>query len=299
MTLGAKRSAGKNAGFKDQNGGKQMLSVNTNYGAMVALQNLSKTNSELATTQNAVNTGLRISGPKDNGAIYAIAQGMRADVAAYKSVTDSLNRGISAVDTAVAAGQSLSDLLTEMKAKALAAADSSIDTNARESYNADFTALRDQITKIVTNAEFDGTNMIKASGNSVYALANVSGSSLVTVAAQSLALGGANMGTTFTAAVTISTKAKASTMVGTIDTAISNLNLALAKLGTGAKKLQLQKDFVSRLSDELTNGIGNLVDADLATESARLQSLQTKQQLGIQALSIANQAPSALLGLFR
>jgi flagellin len=275
----------------------KMLSVNTNYGAMVALQNLNATNKMLASTQNAVNTGLKVSGPKDNGAIYAIAQGMRADVAGYKAVTDSLNRAISVTDTAVSAGEAISDLLTEMKEKALAASDSAIDSNAREAYNEDFVALRNQISEILEAAEFDGTNLIDGSTASIRALANVDAGSVLTVTAQSLSLGGSNI--SVAADDTISSQANASAMVSTISTSIDNLNLALSKLGTASKKLEIQKSFVGKLADELERGIGNLVDADMATESAKLQALQTKQQLGIQALSIANQAPSAVLGLFR
>jgi flagellin len=274
-----------------------MLSVNTNYGAMVALQNLNKTNQDMAGVQSAINTGLKVAGPKDNGAIFAIAQGMRADVMSYNAVTNSLNRAISAVDTAVAAGQAISDLLTEMKEKALAASDTSIDQNSREAYNADFEALRDQIGKVLENSEFDGINLLDGSTAEVRALANAEGSKYVSVAAQSMSLGGAIL--TVTATATISTQVNASAMIATLDASIDQVNLALSKLGTGSKKLTIHKTFVDKLSDELDRGIGNLVDADMATESARLQSLQTKQQLGVQALSIANQAPQAVLSLFR
>jgi flagellin len=274
-----------------------MLSVNTNYGAMVALQNLNKTNMDMAGVQSAINTGLKVAGPKDNGAIFAIAQGMRADVMSYNAVTNSLNRAISAVDTAVAAGQAISDLLTEMKEKALAASDTSLDQNSREAYNADFAALRDQIGKILENAEFDGINLLDGSTAEVRALANAEGNNYVTVQAQSMSLGGSIL--TVTATATISSQANASAMITTLETSINQVNLALSKLGTGSKKLTIHKTFVDKLSDELDRGIGNLVDADMATESARLQSLQTKQQLGVQALSIANQAPQAVLSLFR
>lgn len=273
------------------------LSVNTNYGAMVALQNLNATSQALSRTQNAINTGLKVAGPKDNGAIFAVAQGMRADVAGYKAVTDSLNRAISVTDTAVAAGQAIGDLLSEMKEKALAASDSSLDQNSREAYNADFTALMGQITKIVDNSAFDGINLINGSTTKIAALANITAGNVLTVAAQSLKVSGSIV--TLRNTNTISTKAKASAMIATINTSIDNLNLALSKLGTGSKKLDIHRTFVGKLSDELSKGVGNLVDADLAKESAMLQSLQTKQQLGVQALSIANQAPSAVLSLFR
>ncbi|MCE9524248.1 MAG: flagellin [Alphaproteobacteria bacterium] len=274
-----------------------MISVNTNYGAMIALQNLNQTNKDLAGVQNHINTGLKIAGPKDNGAIWAIAQNMRMDVQALGAVTQSLNRAMSVADTAVAAGTTISDLLKEMKEKALAAKDPSIDANARAAYDADFTALRDQITKTIQNSGFDGSNLLDGSVTDIHALANADGNSYITVATRNLSLGGAIVSLTATA--TISTAVNASTMISTIEASLNALNLALSQLGTDAKKVDLHKTFIAKLSDELEHGIGNLVDADLAKESAKLQSLQTKQQLGIQALSIANAAPQAILSLFR
>jgi flagellin len=274
-----------------------MLSVNTNYGAMIALQNLNKTNSELDTVQNHINTGLKIAGPKDNGAVWAIAQNMRMDVQAYNAVTQSLNRTLSVVDTSLAAGTTISDLLKEMKEKALAARDPTIDANSREAYNADFVALRDQITKTLDNASFDGTNLLDGSTSQVMALANAEGDGFITVTARDLSLSSTIVSLASTA--TISTATKASSAISTIENSLNALNLALSQLGTDAKKLGMHKSFVAKLSDELNTGIGNLVDADLAKESAKLQALQTKQQLGIQALSIANSAPQSILSLFR
>jgi len=293
----AKRSARQNATKRPERREIPMaISVNTNYGAMVALQNLNATTKQLEITQQRINTGLKIAGPKDNGAIFAIAQGMRSDVQNFNSVTNSLNRAISVVDTGVAAGTAVSDLLKEMKEKALAAKDTAIDANARAAYNAEFVALRDQITKTLSNATFDGSTLVTGSTN-ITALANADGTSAITATARNMSLGGSIV--SVAAAGNVSTQTAASTMVATIETSLNALNLALAQLGTDSKKLAIHKDFVSKLSDELQNGIGNLVDADVAVESARLQSLQTKQQLGISALSIANQAPTVLLSLFR
>ena len=274
-----------------------MLSVNTNYGAYVALQNLNATNKALSETQNRINTGLKVAGPKDNGAVFAVAEGLRADIQSLGSVTNSLDRSTSVVDTAVAAGQAVSDLLKEMKEKALAAKDASIDSNTRAAYNEDFVALRDQITKILDNAVFDGANIVNGDTSQISALANAAGDSFLTVAAQDLSLSGSIVSLASTA--TISTATKASSAISTIESSIDALGLALANLGTDSKKLSVHKSFMNKLADELKNGLGNLVDADLAVESAKLQALQTKQQLGIQALSIANQAPSTLLALFR
>ena len=274
-----------------------MLSVNTNTGAMVALQYLSQTQAALSQSQSAINTGLKVSGAKDNGAIYAIAQNMRGNVAGFAAVTDSLNRGMSSVDVAMSAGQGISDLLVLMKQKALSAADASLDTASRQAMNQDFVALRDQITTIVKNAVFNGFNLVDGSTNQITAMASSDGTRKITVSAQKLSLSSTIV--TVKTTGTISTSAKASTMVATVQASLTNVNSALAKLSAGSKKFSIQLDFAQKLSDTLTAGIGSLVDANMAQESARLTALQTKQQLGVQALSIANQAPQIILSLFR
>jgi flagellin len=274
-----------------------MNSVNTNVGAMVALQNLNNTNNQLSVVQGRINTGLKVASAKDNGATWAIAQGQRATSASLNSVKDSLQRSQSTIDVAIAGGESVSDLLTQMKEKALAASESTLDTASRAALNEDFKSLRDQISKAVTNADFNGSNMIKSGGATLAALANASGSSAITVAAQDLSLGGAKV--TVSATATIGTATLATAMIATLQTSIDNVSAALAKLGTGSKALQSHLTFIGKLQDTIDAGVGNLVDADLAKESARLQALQTKQQLGIQALSIANSSTSSLLGLFR
>ena len=272
-------------------------SVNTNAGAMIALQNLNQTNSELNTVQGRINTGKKVASSKDNGAIWAIAQNQRGTSNSLNAVRDSLQRAQSTVDVAIAGGETVSDLLLQMKEKALAASDTTLDSTSRSALSEDFKALRDQVAKAVTNADFNGANMIKASGTTIAALANADGSSKITVAAQSLALGGANV--TVAATASLSTATIANTMIATVTTSITNVSTALAKLGTGSKALGTHLSFVDKLQDTMDAGIGNLVDADLAKESAKLQSLQTKQQLGVQALSIANGSSSMLLGLFR
>ena len=275
-----------------------MATINTNPGAMIALQNLNKTNMDLQQVQQRINTGLAVSSAKDNGGVYAIAQGMRADVGGYKAVSQSLDLAQSSVDVALAAGEAISDLMIEMKEKALAGADSSLDTASRSALNEDFKALRDQVTTIVSNAEFNGTNLIDGSNTAgLSALANADGSNTLDIDDENLSLGGSIV--TLAATASFGTAAAASTAAATIETSLDNLKSSLARLGTGSKSLEVHKTFVGKLSDALEKGIGNLVDADLAKESARLQSLQVKQQLGIQALSIANSAPSTILGYFR
>jgi flagellin len=274
-----------------------MLSVNTNANAMTALQYLSKTQAQMSATQTAISTGYKVASAKDDGAAYAIAQNMRGNVAAYGAVTDSLNRGMSAVDVAMSAGQSISDLLVQMKAKALSAADTSLDTASRQALNNDFTALRDQITTITKNAVFNGFNLVDGSTTQITAMASTDGSRKITVDAQNMKLSGSIV--TVGKAGVVSTAAKASSMVATVQASLTNVNSALAKLSSGAKKYSIQIDFAQKLSDTLSTGIGNLVDANLASESAKLTSLQTKQQLGVQALSIANSGPQVILSLFQ
>ena len=272
------------------------FSVNTNTGALTALQYLSATQSQLNATQSHINSGLKVASARDDGSVFAIAQNQRGAVAGYSAVQDSLSRASSAVDVALSAGQSISDLLIQLKTKALSAADASLDTASRQAMNQDFVALRDQISTIVKNASFNGFNLVDGSTTQITALASADGSRRITTAAQNMKLSGSIVTVKTTA--TISTQAKASTLVATIQTSLTNVNSALAKLSSGVKKFSIQATFSQKLSDTLTAGIGQLVDANMAQESAMLQSLQVKQQLGVQALSIANQAPQTILSLF-
>ncbi len=272
-------------------------SINTNLSAMTALSNLMNTQSQLASTQNIISTGKKINTAKDNGAVWSIANTMQGKVTSLDSVKDSLNRAQSTIDVAMSAGQQVSDLLTQMKAKALAAADSSLDTTSRTALNEDFKSLRDQIKNVVANADFNGINMVKSAGTTLSALANDKGTSKITVLAQDLSLGGGNV--TLSATASFATAGAASAYIATIDTDLTNVNTSLTKLGTGSNALSSHLKFVGSLQNSLTTGISNLVDADMASESATLQALQTKQQLGVQALSIANQSTSIMLSLFR
>lgn len=274
-----------------------VMSVNTNVGAQVALQNLNTTNAQLAITQNRINTGKSVSTAKDNGAIWAIAQGQRADIGALGAVKQSLDRGVASVDVALAAGETVSDLLLQMKEKALAATDASLKTAARAALNEDFKALRDQIASVTSNADFNGINLLKTGATGFQALANAQGTATLTVSGEVMALGSANVSVATTQSIDTLTKATAS--LTAVSNSIDAVSGALARLGTKSKALSTHLTFVGKLSDALEAGVGNLVDADLAKESAKLQALQTKQQLGIQALGIANQTPQLIMSLFR
>lgn len=274
-----------------------VMSVNTNVGAMIALQNLNATNAQLATTQNRINTGKSVATAKDNGAIWAIAQGQRAEIGALTAVKQSLDRGVAAVDVALAAGETVSDLLLQMKEKALAATDASLTTSARSALNEDFKALRDQIASVTSNAEFNGINLLETGATGFQALANAQGTSTLTVGAEVMALGSTTVSVATTQSIDTLTRATAS--LTAVTNSIDAVSGALARLGTKSKALSTHITFVGKLSDALESGVGNLVDADLAKESAKLQALQTKQQLGVQALGIANQTPQLVLSLFR
>ena len=171
-----------------------MLSVNTNVGALIALENLNNTSAQLQQAQNIVSTGLAVASAKDDGAIWAIAQNERATDSSLDAVKQSLQRGQSIIDVANSAGSTISDLLTQMKEKALAASDTSLDAASKAALNTDFKALRDQITKVVTNADFNGTNILNGSVTNITSLANANGTSVLTTAAQNLSLGGAEAG---------------------------------------------------------------------------------------------------------
>jgi len=268
-------------------------SINTNPGALIALQNLNATNTELSTTQGRINTGKKIASAKDNGAIWSMAKMQSASSSSLNAVKDSLQRGQSTIDVALAAGDTITDLLMKMKEKALAASDTSLNTASFNALLTDFTSLRDQITKAVDNAKFNGVSLVDAQTNQLVFLANSDGGSF-TVSAQDLSLSGLGL-----AAATFTDAASASAMIAKMTDALQTATNKLSALGTSSTGLDTHLTFIGKLQDSLDAGVGNLVDADLAKESAKLQSLQTKQQLGVQALSIANQSPQSILSLFK
>jgi flagellin len=395
-----------------------MTSVNTNYGALIALQSLNQTNKDLAEVQNRINTGLKVATAKDNGAVYAIAQQQRARVSSLDAVMSGIDRATSTIDVALSAGSAISDLLNQLKEKAVAAQATDLSSDQRSALQADFDALRNQINQIANASTFNGVNLVAAGGSNMSVLTsdlagattgrqitstavagtvpalsayivgngsvaaaddptfNINGVAIGTVditatmtvadylSAVSTATGGrvsasydqttgtftyvapeatassdltiTTTGTALswlgeggtaaaassapvtqtvtdldftvdgagalasvTSALSLSNSTNAQAAASAIDTASALLNKQLASLGSSGKALDVQKTFLGKLSDSITNGIGNLVDADLAKESARLQALQVKQQLGAQALSIANSAPSIVLSFFR
>ena len=273
-------------------------SVHTNAAAAIALQNLTQTNERLGNVQNRVSTGLKVQGAKDNAAIWAIAQGQRADIGALSAVKQSLDRATSIADVALSAGESVSDLLNQLKEKVVAAKDQSLKTQSRKLLDADFKALLRAIKSAVDNASFDGGNLLNGTlTNGIKFLANADASAFVTLSGKNLSLGGSIL--ELSLSDSLLTMTGATTALNKLDDSITQLNAALGELGAQAKQISAHNTFVSKLMDTLESGVGNLVDADLAKESARLQALQVQQQLGAQALSIANSAPQIILSLFR
>lgn len=273
-------------------------SVHTNNSAAVALQNLTRTNERLGDVQGRISTGLKVQGAKDNAAIWAIAQGQRADVGALTAVKQSLDRATSIADVALSAGESISDLLNQLKEKVVAAKDGSLKTQSRQLLDNDFKALLRALSSQVSNAAFDGGNLLNGSlTNGIQFLANADASSFVTLTAKDLSLGGSII--ELALSDSLLTLTGATQALTRLDDSITQLNAALGSIGAQAKQIEAHNGFVSKLMDTLESGIGNLVDADLAKESARLQALQVQQQLGAQSLSIANQAPQIILSLFR
>jgi len=272
-----------------------MTSVNTNYGALVALQNLSSTQDDLSTVQTRISTGLKVASGKDNGAVFAIAQDQRGRLNAQSVLRDAIDRATATIDVGLSAAEGVQNVLLQMKDKALAASAQGLSTAQVASYNADFVALRDSIDPLVNAAQLNGQNLVNDATQSLQVKVNdLALGTVITITAQGLTTASQSINT-----LSFSTWSEASTAVSTIIGVLSSINTAVASLGSKANALSTIKEFNGKLSDSVEKGLGILVDADLAKESAKLQSLQVKQQLGAQALSIANQGPQIVLSLFR
>ncbi len=274
------------------------LTIITNKAAMSSLQNLNATTDNLEQVQSRLGTGLRIATSKDNSAIWAIAQTQRADMGGLAAVRMGLDRAMSIGDTALTAGQNVAELLVEMKERVVAAQDVSINGVSRQALQEDFSALLKQVAQVVRDAAFDDVRLLDNSlPGGVRFLADAEGAAFITLANQDLRLGQAVITLSVSASVLTLTAASAS--LALLNASIDNVSLALSEMGAQLKQLEQHNTFVGKLSDSVEGGVGNLVDADLAKESARLQSLSVHQQLGAQALAIANQAPQIILSLFR
>ncbi|HWT09820.1 MAG TPA: flagellin [Roseomonas sp.] len=272
-------------------------SVNTNAGAMVALQSLNRTNEALNVTQKRISTGYRVNDAKDDGAAFAVAQSVRADVAGLSAANEQLGGVKGILDTALSGLNKVSETMVKVRETLVRLADDTLNTNQRAQYEAQYTALQTQITNFIDDATYNGRTLLSTTapaGGDIATTRNESGTTYTLTAVD-------GAGTLIVAAApTDAATAQAALAAGgdfeTVQSAISD---ALNTFGSDARYIDAQVAYNKDKADALESGLGALIDADLAKESARLQSLQIRQQLGTQALSIANQAPQTLLSLFR
>jgi flagellin len=279
-----------------------MAGISTNNSAIVALQNLRTVNKNLAVVQEQISTGKKISNAKDNASIFAISTVIKSDVEGFKKISDSLNLGSSTVAVARGASEQVTSLLTQIKGLVVQAQESNVD---RDKIQTDVGRLRDQINSIVGAAQFNGLNLIDGSATTDVSIlssldrdATSVTASTIDVARQNLSTA-AGGGLVALATLDVTTDANAATALTNIETLIQTGVDAAASFGSAQKRIGYQSEFVNTLVDSLKAGIGGLTDANLEESSARLQALQVQQQLGTQALTIANQAPQSLLALFR
>ncbi len=269
-------------------------SVNTNYGAIVALQALGKTNKDLNVVQKRVSTGYKVSDAIDDGAAFSVAQGLRATVKAYEAVNERLGSAKGLLTVAEQGLEGVSNTLASVRKVLVKLADASLSTDERTQYTADYASLKTEIANFAAQASFNGINLLTGTATT-NVINSTTGGSFAFVAQDIAASATTNLtaGATYTAAQALIT---ASGSLAAFETVVGS---ALSTVGGYVRSVNNQNNFISTLSDAVSGGIGSIVDADLAKESARLQSLQIRQQLGTQALSIANQAPSSLLSLFQ
>ena len=275
-----------------------MSSILTNNSAMVALQTLKSINTDLGKTQNAISTGKEIASAKDNSAIWAISKVMESDVAGFQAVSDSLSLGESTVAVGLAGAEQITNILNDIKTKVVAATGENVDYTK---LTADVDELVAQVNSIISASQFNGANLLNTEGNAgLTVLSSIDRDINGDVTAADITVDSvdfeANLDLT-DIDVTDATNADAS--IALIEVHIQTAVDGAAALGASAKRISDQNVFVGKVTDAMKSGIGSLVDTDMEAASARLQALQTQQQLAVQALSIANQTPQTILSLFR
>jgi flagellin len=270
---------------------------------MVALQTLKKINGELNDVQKSISTGRDVASAKDGSAIWAISKVMESDVAGFKTISDSLAVGEATIAVASAGAEQITNVLEDMKELATSATSQTADFAKIESEMAEKAA---QITSIIGASQFNGVNLLATDvdGNGGTALTVLSslnrvGSAAPTVATISVSSPDFEANLDMTSRTSITNVTTANSAIGELETFMQTAINGAAALGASAKRIDDQSEFVGKLTDAMKAGIGALVDTDMEEASARLQALQTQQQLGVQALSIANQAPQTILQLFR
>ncbi|MFU8776698.1 MAG: flagellin [Roseovarius sp.] len=275
-----------------------MSSILTNNSAMVALQTLQSVNSNLAKTQDMISTGKAVATAKDNSAIFAISKVMESDVSGFKAVSDALSLGESTVAVASAGAEQITNLLNEIKQKVVAATGENVDHGKIQN---DVDELVNQVNSIIGASQFNGANLLNTAGNAgISVLSSLDRDASGTVTASNITVASVDFEANLDLSdIDVSTSIAADTSLAAIEAHIQTAVDGAAALGASAKRISDQNDFVSKVTDAMKSGIGALVDANLEEASARLQALQVQQQLATQSLSIANQAPQAILSLFR
>ncbi|MDR9393265.1 flagellin [Roseovarius sp. SYSU LYC5161] len=275
-----------------------MSSILTNNSAMTALQTLKSVNSNLAKTQDMVSTGKEVSSAKDNSAIWAISKVMESDVSGFKAVSESLSLGESTVAVASAGAEQITDLLTQIKEKVVAATGENVD---HTKIGADVTELTNQVNSIISASQFNGANLLNSAGNAgITVLSSIDRDAAGAVTASNITVASVDFEANIDLSnIDVSSATAADASIANIEAHIQTAVDGAAELGASAKRISDQNEFVGQVMDAMKSGVGSLVDADMEETSARLQALQVQQQLATQSLSIANQAPQAILSLFR
>lgn len=273
------------------------ISVQNNSSALLALQNLNRTNDQLTQVQDQIATGLLIGEAKDNPAVWATAKGQKIDIDGLTAVTNSLNRASSISDTALSAGQSVIDLLNQLKQEALSGQDPQLPSSSRQALNTDFAGLLSRVASTISSASFDGSNLLDGSSGNLKFLATADATQMVTLPAKDLSLGGSII--TLASTSSIGTASAASAVMAQIDASIAAVTSALADIGDQSKLITAHGHLVANLQNVLKTGMGDLINANTEADSARLAALQVQQQLGSQSLNIANSMPNVLLSLFK
>ena len=290
-----------------------MSSLNTNASAMTALQTLAATNKNLATTQSRIATGFRVAEAQDNAAYWSIATTMRSDNKALSSVQDALGLGAGKLDVAYTGMNSAIEVVDEIKQKLVSAMGASDEDKTK--IQTEITELQGQLASIVNSANYAGSNMLSGDGftdtlDIVSSYDRASDGSVtvsnitITFADTPITLGDGDetsgiLDDVHAIDLDSSDDDTIQGFLDNVETALTAMSDAASVLGAAKKRVDIQKSFVSKLSDAIDRGVGQLVDADMSKESARLSALQVQQQLGIQSLSIANSNTQSILSLFR
>ena len=278
-------------------------SIVTNPEAFVALRNLERTNEKLSKTQERLSTGLKVTSATDDASNFAIAQGVRGDVRALGAITQGLNNSKGIGEIALAGVTAISDLLQDIRQKLTELANGGLTTAQRVIVKADFDKLMSQAYGFVSNSNFNGRNLLISDATNVNTISNLDGTNLTLTARSGSSSGvthlirslaAATLGTTGAASDSVNAQSVIAAQYSALETEI---NTSLGALGAEIRALKFQTDFLTTVNDSTEIGLGNIVDADLARESAELTALQVRQQLGVQVLGIANQQPQILLNL--